>query len=371
MAVLRDTARTWVLAAALLVVCAGAAAPAAAGTTRALTVVAGDGGTVRSADGRTACGARCTVRYRAGAVVTLDAEPDRYFSFKNWTGACVGVAPQCLVAAGDARSVGAVFERLPGDASIVVGGPGAIVSRPAGFACGAGASPIGPNNGCTGIAFPQGTRTLLVPEPQPGATLKAWGGECEGAPLAGCLLTVQPHSVVTATFGSAAAAPPSGQQTLTVTGMGHVTSTPPGIDCPDACSASFANGTVVALSGASSWGGACAGLFLPCTLVMDGPQAVSDTFVAAAPPPSGLGLTVSVSGAGRVFGGAAIRCGGRRTTLRNCEQFFTPGTTVVLTAKPAKRFRVRWGGFCALARGRTCRVRITGPKTVSVLFKKR
>lgn len=81
--------------------------------------------------------------------------------------------------------------------------------------------------------------------------------------------------------------------TLTVAADGHgtVTSTPPGIACPGACSASFPAGTPVALTAAASasdefvaWSGACAGTS-GCSLTMAGDATVTAKF---ADPCAGL-----------------------------------------------------------------------------------
>src|SRR5439155_19552025 len=76
---------------------------------------------------------------------------------------------------------------------------------------------------------------------------------------------------------------------ITVNGQGSIQSSPAGINCGQACAASFDQGTSVALTAApasgfrfDSWGGACSG---PggCTVTMQGETQVSATF-AAIPP---------------------------------------------------------------------------------------
>jgi hypothetical protein len=68
-------------------------------------------------------------------------------------------------------------------------------------------------------------------------------------------------------------------------GPGTVSSSPGGIACGGACSATFAPGTPVALtaapeagSGFLGWGGACSGSLPTCALTMDSPRTVKATF---------------------------------------------------------------------------------------------
>ena len=81
---------------------------------------------------------------------------------------------------------------------------------------------------------------------------------------------------------------------LTVTkkgdGNGHVSSVPAGINCGNACQASFADGTKVTVSAAPNtgasfegWSGqaACNGSITPCTLTMGRDRSIAATFVEA------------------------------------------------------------------------------------------
>jgi hypothetical protein len=73
--------------------------------------------------------------------------------------------------------------------------------------------------------------------------------------------------------------------TKTGPGSGTITSTPAGIDCGTACSASYAAGTSVRLvatpavgSVFAGWSGACSGLSSTCTVSMDAAKAVTAVF---------------------------------------------------------------------------------------------
>ena len=80
---------------------------------------------------------------------------------------------------------------------------------------------------------------------------------------------------------------PAGKQRLTVTveGSGTVTSDPPGIECPETCTADFDEGVEVTLtttpnsdSGLAGWDGDCGGLAPTCALTMDASRAAAAIF---------------------------------------------------------------------------------------------
>ena len=75
--------------------------------------------------------------------------------------------------------------------------------------------------------------------------------------------------------------------TVTTSGTGTVTSSPPGIDCGAQCQSAFPTGSTVTLNAVAppgwalaAWGGDCSGRGA-CTLSMDGPKSVSATFAEA------------------------------------------------------------------------------------------
>ncbi len=88
--------------------------------------------------------------------------------------------------------------------------------------------------------------------------------------------------------------------TMAGTGSGTVTSTPPGIDCPAACSANFPPNTEVTLTQTpasnnsfSSWTGACTGA-AACSLTLTASDSVTANFIAASGG-NGAGSFVYVS----------------------------------------------------------------------------
>jgi hypothetical protein len=359
---------------ALLALTLGASAWSAQ-PTRTLTVTVAEGGTVRSDTGAPACSARCVTSHKAGRVILLTPKAKAPFAFARWTGACVGTVPQCLVALDDPVTVGAEFTRLPGEVRTIVGGSGTVVSDPPGLSCGSSAdASLG---GCD-ATFGQGSTVRLVPAPGPGSTFGGWGGPCAGAPAAGCRVTVAEETPVAVAFRSPAGAP--GEEVLTVHASGTgVTSTPPGILCPGACSATFAPGTAVTLvpAGIAAWGGACFGFSAlgggqPCQVVVDGPTSVVAQGVQQSPPLPSPGLSVAADGPGGVVSGKNIRCGGLTGTKSDCEHAFRQNTLVTLKAVASKKGAfVSWRGFCIGTKGRICKLRMTSSKNALAFFRKR
>jgi hypothetical protein len=155
----------------------------------------------------------------------LTASPKRFFSFDHWSDNCIGTAPTCVVALDRQTRVHAVFVRQLATVNVVVGGPGRVISRPKGIACGAGQLSCSKD-------FPAGKSVRLVPVPASDGRFGTWAA-CDKADADGCRLFVgETPPVVMASFGHAVSA--DGPQTLTVgaAGNAHLTSDPPGIVCP-------------------------------------------------------------------------------------------------------------------------------------------
>jgi Divergent InlB B-repeat domain len=332
-----------------------------------LRVVTRGDGVVRTPDPRVRCGSDCSARYKRRAVVVLKASPAKFFGFKRWSGGCVGTAPKCVIALDRSKTVHARFARKTATVSVAVGGRGKVVSEPAGLDCGTVAT------SCTGT-FRQGTTLRLTATPDADGTFGGWGGSvCAGTTATTCEFVVAGNVGASATFGLAA--PKPGEQLLTVVPEpgAHVVSVPAGIDCPGVCSASYASGTRVTLSGAGGWAGGCVGEAVDCVIVVD--ETLGVTARAAVAPSSVFGVNVSVSGPGVVSGGKSIRskqirCGKVTGSLLDCEQLFAFNSRVKLKAVPRRGANfARWRGFCS-GKKRRCGLRITAPKTVIAYFRR-
>jgi Divergent InlB B-repeat domain len=362
------------LVVATIVISAASAKP---GPQRTLRVSAQGQGLVLSGDGRIRCGRRCSAPYAHGAVSLLRAVPGRYFRFDRWTGRCVGSAPECLVALDGPVRAHAVFVRKTTYFEFVVGGPGAVSSEPGNIDCGGGRYP------CAG-ELPQGLTLTLTARPHAGGTFRFWGDDCASATETICRITVgDAEGKVRATFGHAS--PGVGPQTLTITGgPARVTSDPPGIDCPDACSAAFPSGTAVTLRLECRvvqcfWGRDCAGAAdgRPCALIVDAPTEVGVLGIVDAGGTAPLGsLDVTVAGRGRVSG---LHSGGPHTPpLRidcarssgRCSGRAPIGAIVTLRATPTGRARLaRWSGPCRGSARNSCPVRVGARSAVAALFR--
>jgi uncharacterized repeat protein (TIGR01451 family) len=153
------------------------------------------------------------------------------------------------------------------------------------------------------------------------------------------------------------------------TGTGTVTSVPAGINCPAACTANFAGGTVVTLTAApaagstfTGWSGAnsCEGTGT-CTFTITAATAVTATF-GGGTTNFALTVTEAGSGAGTVTSApAGINC------MPTCSANFAGGTQVTLTATPATGST--FTGWSAPCEGTgTCTVTINAATAVTATF---
>ena len=138
------------------------------------------------------------------------------------------------------------------------------------------------------------TVVTLTATPSGGASFVGWsGGGCSGTGT--CVVTMSTAQSVTATFSGGT----SYGLTTTIVGSGSVSSSPAGIACPPTCTASYASGTVVALTptpGAgyifTGWSGACTGTG-GCSVTMNAAEGVTATFSLVAAP-EGLTATPGI-----------------------------------------------------------------------------
>ena len=329
-----------------------------------LTVVtAGSGrGTVTSSPAGIDCSPICSRSFSEGTALTLTATPAAGSIFTGWSGAGCSGTGACQVTMSAAESVTATFDPIPTDMLAVSKsgtGSGSVKSSPAGIDCGSTCS----------ASFTQGTVVTLTATPAAGSTFTGWsGGNCSGT--SACKVTLGADTTVTATFTRL----PPPPVTLTVvragSGGGTVTSSPAGIDCGSACSASFGEGTVVTLTATpaagstfTGWsGGGCSGTGA-CHVTLGSDTTVTATFTRLAAPPVTLTVVRAGSGSGTVTSGpAGIDCGS------SCSASFGDGTVVTLTATPAGQSRFEgWSGACATA-STTCTVTLGADSSVTATF---
>ena len=325
-----------------------------------LRVSTGGGGVVASRDGRIDCGLRCSARYRRGAVVSLGATPESFFAFDHWNGGCVGTAPRCFVSLDAARAVKATFARKTATLSLSVSGPGTVTSDTGGIVCGRGGT------SCS-ATFPAGTQVTLTSTPDFGGLFGRWSDPCGSG--AQCTVMLERSMDLLAAFAHQDPDPDQPQLTVVPDGS-HVTSDPPGIDCPPTCEAEFPSGTLVTIRGdITKWNGLCVGVARECAIILDNSDGTGTGGPPPPPAPAQLGVNVSVSGPGTVSGAGGISCG--RSTLFDCEGLYAQGAKIVLRAKPGRRGQfVFWSGFC-VGKKKMCTLRVTAPKTVQALFRRR
>lgn len=149
-------------------------------------------------------------------------------------------------------------------------------------------------------------------------------------------------------------------------GAGTVTSSPSGINCGSACSATFSNGASVTLTAApastsrfAGWSGACSGTSA-CTVTMSEARSVTATFELR--PTYQLSVSKIGSGSGTVTSDpGGISCGS------TCAANFPENATVTLLAVPANGSRfVGWSGACT-GTG-SCSVTMSEARTVAAEF---
>ena len=227
-------------------------------------------------------------------------------------------------------------------------GNGTVSSNPTGINCGTACS----------AGFGQGTNVTLNQSPAVGSVFTGWSGACSGT--AACSVTMDASKSVTATFVSTGYV-----LTVNKTGTGTVTSSPAGINCGTACTASYASGTQVTLTAIplsgwqfSGWGGACSGTG-SCVVSMNAAKSVSATFTQAT---ARYTLSVTKSGSGTITSNpAGITCG------TDCSETYNGGTNVTLTATPLSGWQFSgWGGACS-GTG-SCVVSMNATKSVSATF---
>jgi phospholipase C len=231
-------------------------------------------------------------------------------------------------------------------------GAGTITSTPAGISCPSTCS----------ASFAQGTKVTLTATPSSNYFFAGWGGACSGMT---CTLTVTAAASVTDSFMA------GDGLTVAVSGSGSVTSSPPGINCPTTCAASFAPNTQITLTETpgtgdffSGWGGTCSGTGT-CTLTLTSTKRVTAAFSAEV---AGNLLTVTMAGAGMgtvTSTPAGISCTTGSTAT--CSATFAPDTPVTLTETSATGSVFNgWSGGCTGTTG--CNITLSAATGVTATF---
>lgn len=205
-----------------------------------------------------------------------------------------------------------------------------------------------------------GTPLTLTALPATGSTFVGWSGACSGTGT--CQLPMGAATAVTAQFI---------RTTYVLTllregnGNGAVTSSPSGINCGSACSATYGTGVSVTLTAKpaidsvfTGWSGACSGTGA-CVVTMSAARHVSAEFTR-----THYTLTTTVTGStgGRVTSATpAIDCGA------GCANSLPVDTAVTLSAQPTAGWSFDgWSGACS-GTG-PCSVTMTHAINVSAKF---
>jgi hypothetical protein len=234
-------------------------------------------GTVTSNPAGINCGASCSASFVSGTSVGLTATPAVGATFTGWSGGGCSGTGTCAVTVTAATTVTATFTLQSFTLTVTRSGTGTgtVTSAPAGISCGATCA----------AAFDYNTLVTLTAAPPTGSTFTDWsGGGCSGN--GSCVITVTAATTVTANFNVQSfplTVTPAG------TGVGAVTSTPPGIACGATCAANYTSGMMVTLtatpysgSAFAGWSGACSGTG-SCVVTVGGPSAVTATFELTGP----------------------------------------------------------------------------------------
>ena len=345
-----------VLAITLILAACGGGSTTPPADTFSLTInLAGAG------DGSVTCnGGACATSYEEGTTVTLAAVADAGSVFAGWSGAgCTGTGT-CDVTINANTTVTATFDVEAAEShTLVVNVSGAGSVTGDGITCG---------TDCT-EEYDASTTVVLTAAADAGAVFDGWGGACASAGTnATCTVNVTDTTNVTATFKT--------QYTLSIdfqgVGGGTVSVTPGSNICSDDCDVTVKEGDVVTISATADtnstftgWaGGGCeAAGTEACTFTVTGDQTVVANFADQS-----FALTVTKDGSGAAKGTVTSADGGINCG-NICEEFYSVGTSVVLTATAADgAIFDSWGGACAGVIVDTCTVPMNSAKDVSATF---
>ena len=321
-----------------------------------LTIRTAGAGTVHSAPAGIDCPGSCAAKFRVGQIVLLTASPGQGSTFKAWSGDCAGVG-QCRLDMAANHSVSAAFS-VP-TLMVSVSGAGRVISQPAGVDC-----PVG---SCRS-SFPSGTSVTLMPHPGPGSKFVGWTGDCKGTGR--CTLRMNADHLAGAEFSGVSM--PTLSVSTAGSGTGTVVSADHKIDCGSTCSASFLEGSVVALTALPSsdstfagWsGGGCSGAAPVCKVAIGSTQNVTASFSASSPLRDKL--TISVTGAAS---GTVTSADGEIDCSSMCSASYPAGSVVTLTETPSSGATSGgWSGGGCSGTGPSCAVTMNANQAVTLAF---
>jgi len=230
-------------------------------------------GTVTSTPVGIDCGSECEAEFEEGEEVELSQSAETGSEFTGWGGACIGTG-SCKVTMSEAKSVTATFDLESETLTVEVEGPGSV-GAPEDIDC---------PGVCAG-AYSYGETVTLSAEPDPGAELLEWSGECDSVTGNECEVEMTADKTVEAVF----ALEPTPEFKLTIvkagTGSGSVTCN------ATACAATYPEGEEVTLAATAAsdstfagWSGAgCSGTG-SCVVTIEEDTTVTATFTANSKP---------------------------------------------------------------------------------------
>ncbi|MBI2381010.1 MAG: hypothetical protein HYV16_09675 [Gammaproteobacteria bacterium] len=248
-------------------------------------------------------------------------------------------------------------------------GKGRVTSNPTGITCG---------SDCT-QPYKQGTSVVLSAAPSAGYYFYGWSGRNISCPGTGtCTVLMSGSRTVLATFKPTTTT--TYKLTVSVSGLGQVSSSPAGISCGSDCVENYVSGTSVTLTASpaagyrfSGWSGtgiSCPGTD-PCTLSMSAARTVSASFspVVSAGPVT----RVAVSGFGYVStADKALSCGsvpaGADASSTRCAATLPSGATTFTATPYNASFRFAgWRGACSGSET-TCTLDLGSGQSFGALF---
>ncbi len=309
------------------------------------------------------CEPSCEHNFSLNQSVELVQGAEEGSSFVKWGGDCSGTGV-CNVTMSATKEVTAEFKsnvtpKFKLKVTKIGSGTGEVT---------------GPGIACPGDCeeeFTEGEEPELKAKATGESEFVKWGSACTGS-ASTCKVAMTANKEATAEFKSTAAKPKF-KLKVTRTGSGassgKVTSLPAGIICPSTCEAEFEESKEVTLEEGLTgeaefvkWGGACTGTAKTCKVTMTAAKEVTAEFKSTVKVTPKLKVGVIGAGSGKVTG-PGISC------PSDCEEVFTEGTAVELTATAnAGSEFVKWGGACAGSE-KTCKVTMTTAKEVTAEFK--